>query len=161
MGGGGGSNNRTLGDTRDLEDRAKEILKRGETEKKNVFISFAFEDINEVNLLRGQSKNDNSDIEFNDRSIKEPYDSTRGDYIRQKLRERINQCSTTVVYLSEDAAKSKWVAWEVEKSIELGKRVIAVHSGKKPPAQLPPCVRDNKIKVVAWSRLAEELKSNH
>jgi hypothetical protein len=61
------------------------------------------------------------------------------------------------VYLSPDAANSKWVAWEVEKSIELGKRVIAVHSGDTAPATVPTFVREHGIKIVAWSRLADEL----
>src|SRR3954465_6587750 len=100
MGGGGGDSSQSLGDTRDLENRAKEILKQADSGRKNVFISFAFEDVDEVNLLRGQAKNEHSEIDFNDRSVRGPYDSDRADYIRQKLRERINQCSTTVVYLS-------------------------------------------------------------
>lgn len=129
MGGGGGGGSRSLGDTSDLEQRAKEILRGAETGRRNIFISFAFEDVDEVNLLRAQAKNENSDLEFNDRSVKEAYDSESGDYIRQKLRERVNQCSTTVVYLSPHTADSKWVAWEVAKSLELGKRVIATHSG--------------------------------
>ena len=142
----------------DLESRAKEILKQGDSGRKNVFISFAYEDVNEVNLLRGQAKNENSDIEFNDRSVREGFDSTRGEYIRQKLRERINQCSTTVVFLSNDTASSKWVAWEVEKSLELCKRVIGVHSGESQPSSVPDFIQKNQIKVVPWSRLAEELK---
>jgi hypothetical protein len=158
MGGGGGSSSSSLGDTRHLEDRAKEILQGGDSGRKNVFISFAYEDVDHVNLLRGQAKNENTDIEFNDLSVKEPFDSQRGEYIRQKLRERINQSSTTVVYLSNDTAQSKWVKWEVEKSIELGKSVIATHSGDRPQGPLPEFIKDNKIKVVPWVSLAAELK---
>jgi hypothetical protein len=157
MGGGGGDSSRSLGDTRDLENRAKEILKQADSGRKNVFISFAFEDVDEVNLLRGQAKNENSEIDFNDRSVCEPYDSDRADYIRQKLRERINQCSTTVVYLSNDTAQSPWVKWEVEKSIELGKKVIAVHAGDTAPGSIPDFIRANKIPVVPWSRLSSKL----
>lgn len=157
MGGGGGGSNQSLGDTRDLEERAKQILKQGESGRKNVFISFAYEDVDHVNLLRGQAKSERSDIEFNDRSVREPYESTRAEYIRQKLRERINQCSTTVVYLSNETVGSRWVAWEVEKSIELGKRVIAVHSGKTPPASVPGFIKEHRIKIVPWSELAKEL----
>ena len=109
-----------------------------------------------MNLLRGQSKNENSDIEFNDFSVKEPYDSVRAEYIKGKLTERINQSSTTVVYLSKDTPQSQWVQWEVEKSLELGKRVIAVHAGKSAPV-LPAWIGTNKIKVVPWSSLAQEL----
>jgi antiphage defense system Thoeris ThsB-like protein len=158
MGGGGGRSSSSLGDTRHLEDRAKEILQQGDTGRKNVFISFAYEDLDAVNLLRGQAKNENTDIEFNDLSVKEPFDSQRGEYIRQKIRERINQSSTTVVYLSKDTARSEWVKWEVEKSNELGKRIIATHSGGTPPTPLPDFIEKNKIKVVPWSSLATNLK---
>ena len=157
MGGGGGTDSSSLGDTRQLEDRAKEILQSGDSSRKNVFISFAYEDVDAVNLLRGQAKNENSDIEFNDLSVKDPFDSQRADYIRQKISERINQCSTTVVYLSSDTSKSPWVSWEVEKSLELGKRVIATHSGEAAPQPIPDFIQKNKINVVSWSKLAEEL----
>lgn len=158
MGGGGGRSSSSLGDTRHLEDRAKEILQQGDTGRKNVFISFAYEDVDAVNLLRGQAKNENTDIEFNDLSVKEPFDSQRGEYIRQKIRERINQSSTTVVYLSKETRNSRWVNWEVEKSIELGKRVIATHSGESAPSPLPDFIKDAKIKVVPWSKLSDELR---
>ena len=158
MGGGGGGGSSSLGDTRKLEDRAKEILQQGDSGRTNVFISFAYEDVDAVNLLRGQAKNENSDIEFNDLSVKEPFDSQRAEYIKLKISERINRCSTTVVYLSSDTANSPWVSWEIEKSIELGKRVIATHSGEAAPQPLPDFIEKNKIKVVPWSKLAAELR---
>jgi hypothetical protein len=156
MGGGGGGGSRSLGNTKDLERRAKELLERGSAGKRNVFISFAFEDLNEVNLLRGQAKNENSDVEFNDRSLHEPYESTRSEYIRLKLRERINQCTATIVYITEHSAASRWVEWEVAESLRLGKRVIAVHSGTAPRA-IPDVISRNRLRVVPWSQLAAEL----
>src|SRR5258707_14078053 len=131
MGGGGGGGRSTLGDVSSLINKAKEELRRSEnSSRKNVFLSFAYEDIAEVNLLRGQARNENSDIEFNDWSVREPFDSSRSDYIRQRIGERISQCSVTVVYVSDDAAGSKWVGWEIEESIRRGKHVIAVHKGE-------------------------------
>jgi hypothetical protein len=156
MGGGGGGSG-SLGDISDLERRAKEILTRGETARKNVFISFAYEDLNEVNLLRGQAKNSNIDLEFNDHSVREAYNSERANYIRLKLRERINRCSTTVVLLSEHTEASEWVKWEVSKSAEMGKQIIATHSGKAPPVNLPNFISERGIKIVPWSELASEL----
>ena len=155
MGGGGGGS--SLGDTRSLEQRAKELLQQSAKGTKNVFISFAFEDIDEVNLLRGQAKNDKLDLEFNDRSVHEPYESEKAEYIRQRLIGRINQSSTTIVYLSADTASSKWVKWEVEKSLELGKRVIGVFAGSTPPAVTPTFVKEKGIRIVPWSSLAAEL----
>ncbi|OKO67465.1 TIR domain-containing protein [Bradyrhizobium sp. AS23.2] len=154
MGGGSSSSWSRLGDIKSLEQRAKEALQQG---RKNVFISFAFEDIDEVNLLRAQAKNDNNDIEFNDRSVKDAYDSDRADYIRDRLTDRINQASTTVVYLSDDTAKSRWVEWEVNKSLELGKKVIGVYAGDAPPKTVPDWISKRGIKVVPWKNLATEL----
>lgn len=152
--GGGSGSRRTLGDLRSLEEKAKRALSPG---KRNVFISFDHADLNEVNLLRGQAKNEKSDIEFNDRSVHEPYDSERAEYIRGRLAERINQASATVVYLTEESVKSRWVRWETEKSIELGKKVIAIHKKSGPPKEIPDWISKNKIKIVPWNKLADEL----
>jgi hypothetical protein len=153
MGGSSSGSWSRLGNIRALEEKAKQALNSG---KKNVFISFATEDMNEVNLLRGQAKNENSDIEFNDHSVKEPYNSEVADYIKKKITERINRTSTTVVYLTENTGKSQWVKWEVEKSRALGKNVIAVHKGDSYSGKLPSWLKSDS-KVVAWSNLSKEL----
>ncbi|MCK1338630.1 TIR domain-containing protein [Bradyrhizobium sp. 38] len=152
--GGGGGSRRTLGDLRSLEEKAKQALAPG---RKNVFISFDHDDLDEVNLLRGQAKNENNDLEFNDRSVHEPYNSERAEYIRSRLAERINQASVTVVYLTDESSKSKWVQWEVEKSLELGKRVIATHSKKGAPKTTPDWISKNGVKIVPWNKLSNEL----
>jgi len=162
MGGGGGSSRGlTPSELRKLEQVAKESLKTGAgTGKCNVFISFASEDLNEVSLLRGQAKNENSDIEFNDWSLKKPFDSRDAEYIRRGIRERIRQCSVTVVYLSDNTANSKWVDWEIRESIALGKGVVAMYQGDKPPAHLPKAVTENKVRIVPWNQkeLAKAIK---
>lgn len=128
--------------------------------KCNVFISFSSEDLDEVNLLRGQAKNENSDIEFNDWSLREPFDSKKADYIKRGIRERIRQCSVTVVYVSDETADSKWVDWEIRESIAMGKGVVAMHKGQSPPRRLPKAVTDNKVPVVPWNQkeLAKAIK---
>jgi len=152
-GGGGGGRGLTPDELRKLEQTAKESLKAGAgTGKYNVFISFAAEDLRDVNLLRGQAKNDNSDIEFNDWSLREPFDSKDADYIRRGIRERIRQCSVTVVYVSDHTANSKWVDWEIRESIALGKGVVAMYKGDKAPTRLPKAVLDNKVPVVPWNQ---------
>ncbi len=160
MGGGGGSSPR-IRDLDDLLKTAKEELQKpspkdNEQSRKNVFISFAYEDINEVNLLRGQAKNDNLDLEFNDWSVRAPFDSDRASYIKEKILERISSSSVTVVYISKHTKESSWVKWEVEQSLNLGKKVIAMHSGSPPPTA-PSFMKTNKIKLVSWSKLADEI----
>jgi MTH538 TIR-like domain (DUF1863) len=155
MGGGGGGGWNQLGNISALEQKAREALAGG---KRNVFISFATEDMNEVNLLRAQAKNENNDIEFNDHSVRAPYDSKRAEYIRQKITERINRSSVTVVYVSDKTADSRWVGWEVQKSLELGKKVVAVHAGDRFTGRKPSWLAENGIRIVPWSKLAPELK---
>lgn len=154
MGGNGGGGWSRLGDIRALEEKAKAALQGG---KRNVFISFSTEDMDEVNLLRAHARNENSDIEFNDHSVREPYDSERAEYIKQKIGERIARTSTTVVYISENTAQSKWVEWEVQKSLEFGKKVIAVHAGATFEGTAPTWLTKD-IKVVPWAKLADQLK---
>jgi hypothetical protein len=159
MGGGGGGPS-GIGDIQALIDRAKKELRDGEKQgRSNVFISFAYEDIDEVNLLRAQAKNEKSPIEFNDWSVSDPIDSERAPYIKQKIGERIDQSSLTVVYLSDKTAKSPWVEWEIEESLKRGKHVIGVFSRKAPPVSLPSAIKKNKIKYVPWSKLAETIDS--
>ena len=155
---GGGS--LSLKHLEELEQSAKESIEKGVSGKVNAFISFDSEDLNEVNLLRGQAKNENTDIEFNDWSVKEPFDSERAEYIQRRIRERIRQCSVTVVYLSEKTAGSKWVDWEIRESLAMGKGVVAMHKGSKPPRRLPKAIKDNNIPVVAWNQreLAKAIK---
>lgn len=158
MGGGGGGSS-SIGNIQSLVDKAKQELRKSEQqgEKRNVFISFAYEDINQVNLLRGQAKNDNSPIEFNDWSVSEPIDSERAQYIKQKITERIEQSSLTVVFLSDAAVKSKWVTWEIEKSLEMGKQVLGVYPKDAKPYVYPDSISANKIKCVPWPGLASAI----
>lgn len=88
MGGGGGRGGLTFEEKLRLEQVAKETLSKASGDGKcNVFISFVTEDLDEVNLLRGQAKNDNCDLEFNDWSLGEPFDSQKADYTRRGIRE--------------------------------------------------------------------------
>jgi hypothetical protein len=151
MGGGGGGGGLTFGEKLRLEQIAKEALTKASGEGKcNVFISFVTEDLHEVNLLRGQAKNDNCDLEFNDWSLREPFDSNKADYIKRGIRERIRQSSVTIVYISEKTAPSKWVDWEIRESIALGKGVIAMHKGERPPSRLPPALVEHRVVAVPW-----------
>lgn len=152
MGTGGGGRGLTPDEIRALEEVAKRTLKSAASPAKhNVFISFVAEDLDEVNLLRGQAKKEESDLEFNDWSVREPFDSKNADYVKRGIRERIRQSSVTVVYVSQDTHKSPWVNWEIRESIAMGKGVIAMHKGDKPPSKLPAAIMEHKIKVVPWN----------
>lgn len=153
--GGGSGGGISSADIKRLEEQAKQMMAEAKAEiSRHVFISFDHEDLAEVNLLRGQAKNEKVDLQFDDHSIKEPFDSTNADYIKRQIRKKIDRCSVTVVYLSEKTASSRWVNWEIEESIKRGKGVIGVYKGGKGPTHVPPAFRQNGCKSVKWERAA-------
>jgi hypothetical protein len=80
------------GDVQRLESVAKDKLSQAAEEgAKHVFISFAHEDMGEVNLLRGQAKNEKNDLVFDDYSVKEAFNSKNSDYIKSQIREKIDR----------------------------------------------------------------------
>ncbi|MDK9720427.1 MAG: TIR domain-containing protein [Rhodospirillales bacterium] len=153
---GGGSGGGLLSsDIKSLEDKVKQRLAEAKGDvSRHVFISFDHEDLDEVNLLRGQAKNDKLDLQFDDHSVKEPYDSNNADYIKRNIREKIDHCSVTLVYLTDKTASSKWVNWEIEESLKRGKGVIGVYSGDTPPTKTPPAFQQNRCKAVKWEHAA-------
>lgn len=142
-------------DIKSLEERVKQRLAEAQADvNRHVFISFDHEDLNEVNLLRGQAKNDKVDLHFDDHSVKEPFDSINADYIKRQIREKIDRCSVTVVYLTDKSASSNWVNWEIEESIKRGKGVIGVYKGDTAPAKLPSAFQNNACRAVKWEHEA-------
>jgi hypothetical protein len=153
--GGSGGGGIPPSDLKRLEEKAKDTLKSASAEtSRHVFISFAHEDLDEVNLLRGQAKNEKTDLTFDDFSVKEAFDSANAEYIKRQIRERIDRCSVTVVYLSRHSASSKWVNWEIEESFRRGKSVIGVYQGNNAPKHLPPAFRATRCKAVKWEHAA-------
>lgn len=156
--GGNGRRGRTpglsLGELMQLKaDALKKIESPGDGVK-HVFISFAYEDLNEINLLRGQAKNENTELEFDDHSVKDAYNSANAEYIKSKIREKIDRVSVTLVYLSENAATSQWVNWEIEESARRGKGVIGVYQGPTAPKTLPVAFHNGGYRAIQWSHSA-------
>lgn len=148
--GGGGSNNYDTRIIDRLSKVAQDSFNNAQPEKRNIFISFDHRDVVEVNFLRGQAKNENNDLEFNDYSLKEPYNSEKAEYIKNGIRERIRQASVTLIYISHITHESEWVDWEVRESMEQGKGVICLHKGDIPPAILPKFISEFGLKVIPW-----------
>lgn len=149
--GGGSGGGLFNSDIKNLEDKVKQHLNEAKDDvNRHVFISFAHEDMDEVNLLRGQAKNDKLDLQFDDHSVKEPYDSDNADYIKRNIREKIDRCSVTVVYLTDKTASSRWVNWEIEESLKRGKAVIGVYKGDSLPTKTPLAFNSNGCKAVKW-----------
>lgn len=153
--GGGGSGRSGTGSRAELESlerTAREELKRPQPVKprQRVFLSFQNEDLQLVNAFRGQSRSEQSGLDFIDFSLQVPFNSQDADYIRRGIRTRIQACSVTIVLVGETTYQSEWVDWEIRESLRLGKGVVAVRLGKEPSSRLPSAVVENDIPVLPW-----------
>ena len=152
MGGSSGYGRYTsIGDVSRLEGIARKELKKPPPEpRRRVFLSFRGEDIDLVNLFRGQAKNEYSDLDFIDYSLRVPFDSENAEYIRRGIRERIRQSSVCVVLIGESTYKSRWVDCEIRESMRLGKGVVAMKLRDDPSIKLPNALTEHGIKPVPW-----------
>jgi hypothetical protein len=119
-------------------------------EMKRVFFSFAAEDVQQVRGLRLLAANPNYELDFYDESVRVPFDSENADYIKRKIREKINRASVTVCLISEETHKSGWVDWELEESDKKGNTIIAMALKGVTQAVLPKLVKQKGLAFHAW-----------
>lgn len=120
---------------------------------KRIFISFAIEDENLRDFLRGQSRNTNSPFEFVDMSVKQPWDSQW----KTKCRTRIRGCDGMISIITRNTKKADGQIWEMNCAIDEGIPLIAIYGNKDHiGATIPnecgylPVVDWNWEKISAW-----------
>lgn len=91
------------------------------------FLSFVEEDLNLVNLFRGQAKNEACDLEFADYSLKQPFNSADADYIGRGICDQLRRSTLTICLYGPTTYTSQWVNWELKKTIEMGKPLMGVY----------------------------------
>ena len=120
---------------------------------KRIFISFAIEDENLRDFLRGQSRNTNSPFEFVDMSVKQPWDSQW----KTKCRTRIRGCDGMISIITRNTKKADGQIWEMNCAIDEGIPLLAFYGNKDHiGATIPnecgylPVVDWNWEKISAW-----------
>jgi len=95
--------------------------------KKKVFISYDYDnDKHYKNLLLAWDKNSEFDFSFYDQSIDVSVDSTDSAAIARAISARINMSTYFLCIIGKGTHKSEWVAWEINKAIELKNKLVAV-----------------------------------
>jgi hypothetical protein len=117
---------------------------------RHVFLSFVEEDLTLVTLFRGQARNRNSALSFDDYSVKDPYNSTRAEYIRSQITPKIRACSVLVCLVGAQTYSSSWVDWEIRAAAALGKKVVGVRLSSTRTDPLPAALRDVGAAVCGW-----------
>lgn len=118
---------------------------------KHVFLSFVEEDLTRVRLFRGQAKNQNSELMFDDHSVKVPINSANAAYIKSQITAKIRATSVTIVLLGPTTNRSTWVTWEINKAVELGKKVFGVRLYSDRSCPTPTALASTRGTVLDWN----------
>ncbi len=95
--------------------------------KKLIFISYDYDnDKNYKNMLLAWDANKEFDFGFSDQSADVSIDSNDTAAIRRAISAKINDATCLLCLVGKQTHKSKWVAWEIGKAVELKKKIVAV-----------------------------------
>lgn len=95
--------------------------------KSKIFISYDYDnDKHYKNLLVAWDKNDLFDFSFYDSSVDVSVNSDDANYIKSVIKERIKSSAYFLCIIGKKTSKSEWVTWEINKAVELKKKLVAV-----------------------------------
>lgn len=106
---------------------------------KKIFVSYDYDnDKHYKNLLLAWDANREFDFYLNDHSVDVSVKSTSAEVIKRAISSRINEATYFLCIVGEKTKDSNWVKWEIEKSVALNKRIIAVKTDRanETPASL-------------------------
>jgi hypothetical protein len=97
---------------------------------KKIFISFDYEnDQHYKNLLIAWSQNPAAhfaEFYINDHSVTTPVDSVNAGPIKGVITRKITDATGFLCIIGKQTHRSKWIRWEIDKAVELRKKIIAV-----------------------------------
>ncbi len=100
--------------------------------KKKVFISYDYDkDKHYKNLLLAWDANKLFDFSIRDHSADVSINSVDAAAIKRVISRYINESTYFLIIVGEKTHKSAWVTWEIEKAVELGKRIVAVKTSRE------------------------------
>ena len=99
---------------------------------KKIFISYDYSnDKKYKNMLLAWDKNKQFDFDFGDTSADVSIKSHDPDVIKRAISAKINQSDIFLCLIGEHTHESTWVKWEIEKALELEKKIVAVKLEKE------------------------------
>lgn len=119
---------------------------------RRVFISYQHKDRKKANGFRILRWNNNVDVEFQDRHLLSPVDSTNREYIQQCIRDEMKGTSATVVIVGKETKNSDWVDYEIERSIKEGNGLVAIKADDSvTDDDVPDKIKENGGEVLDWN----------
>jgi hypothetical protein len=128
-----------------------------------VFISFQMENLNHANLIDAWSANENDDFEMYNERLRVAVNSTQADYVKSRIRPRIDRASVLLCLIGATTYKSSWVDWEITYAKSKSKGLVGMMlqpQNTKPSAIVNagavfvPYDQDEIAKAVDWAATA-------
>ncbi len=94
--------------------------------QRRLFLSFHYEDRNQVQGFRLMAHNPHSPIDFYDGSLRSPINSAESAYLKRVIYGKIKACSVVVCLIGNGTAWRDWVDWELDTALALGKGICGV-----------------------------------
>ena len=120
---------------------------------RQIFLSFAMEDRSLVEHFRLQAQDQHLPYEFRDYSVGDSFDPSW----KSQAEKIIRSSSAVICFVGRRTYKSEPVNWEIEKSVELDKPVVAVYVVDE-ELPLPRAIRKYSITPV-HCKMEEILKA--
>lgn len=117
---------------------------------KRIFIAFAKEDERIRDLIKGQSLHVDTEFEYIDMSVKEPYDSEWKD----RVRTRIRGSDGVIALLSKNSPAADGELWEIQCAIDEAKPLVGLYIYKEDKTT-PTIMNGQKCITWTWDGLAD------
>jgi hypothetical protein len=118
---------------------------------RRLFLSFHYEDRDQVNGFRLMAHNPNLPIDFSDVSVRAAINSEEAAYLKRVISEKINRCSVVVCLIGSGTAWREWVEWELQTAHKLGKGICGVRL-KGSRGRPPDFLLEMGIPVAGWEQ---------
>lgn len=100
--------------------------------KKKIFISYDYSnDRHYKNLLLAWDAHTLFDFSIHDHSADVSINSSNASAIKSVISRYINEATYFLIIVGPKTHKSNWVKWEINKAVELGKRIVSVKTDRE------------------------------
>lgn len=121
------------------------------TSDKTIFISYALEDVRTRDIVMGQSLETESDFEYVDMEVKEPWSAEW----KERVKLRIRRCDGVIVLVSKNSLISSAQKWEIACARSESKRIRGIWIYNNDKTQ----IEGVSTGVWAWETLASFVDS--
>ncbi len=120
-----------------------------------IFVSFAAEDANARDLLKGQANNEKSPFDFVDMSVKEPFDEKW----KTQCRSKIKGCDGMIALLSKKTWNADGARWEMSCANDEKVPLLGVHIHSDDKGAIPSELKGKKVIKWTWDGITTFLDS--